>query len=1144
MIASGVFLLMAGLISIAVSRSVIGSTTAKSDVAVTSVLNDALQQVGSNSYQSLLDESFTPPSPCDTTLLNSAGPSCYTVLGREIEVDYEVTVSITGGAGDAAVATLTDERTEYATITASTNFVGRNYSISKQITAPVPSFKDGEAVVRVKLQGDPAIISSLETPVYLLHKISGVYVAVSKTTVSSSGVGLLRVVNPDDCAPSNPCVLGLSNLEHFSSTKTLQVTAAAELADTLAFTADSVTGPAAQILTSANSVTLATPTIIKPSGVDLRILARDSLTGELISPPNNTAGSICLYLNIPLPYGSVSVPSCNFADNVASAADHIFIPGYPVTTGDPSSTIISLPNDRSLTFTSDPVTGFCGAPSQKAFFQASTANTSAWRAAPVCTSYTWGEPFGIANSADLIPGFGQYSGLPFKTASVVLNGGASIYKAVVFDSLLSEPATGASIGSGLGANAWSRPRLAPLCSDTATCLPLGTSLPESIICTGLNLDCLRSGVAPQVSSPAALPNGVYSIAVNSSLTAISDTVLNLSATQSAFATGNSLSVAIIGLSLPVGASLAFNGVAIDSPSLPLTLASNVSTYSSPPLAANPNSLVYSLQPEVTKIGSVKILVTDNAGGVLIFNLALNPVQSTAPWQISTSVVSSYQSQGAATSMLNVIGTDGAALAGETLNLFYAAGMSGPATVVTGPGGNAAVPITWVNSGNTAPAAGYYFVRAVADDSRGGRSSNQSTTYLPLGGTGGVNIAQSAGALSLTVSGGAQSGSGLATASLLDVSSRVWASPDTVVSFASLLGVTGSGGASAHTYPSPSSCIFLSGTCSTPIVIQRKTPAGGYLLTAIANGGGVTASASAAYSVTSSIYSAQSTPSKAVIRQGGSSSVLISFRDGTQSLVSGVAATFSVVGGPGISISSTASEGSDTRVNITSLNTTSSKLKPVLEIRRNGKLLERVPIVVSQVVTNLTMSSTVQVQSGRSSLVAVTAYDAAGDLATGQPLNLLTSGLTAGVSLPRSTTNTNTSGVAVFTISASKTSNLGSSGSLMVQSSFEGQVTASASADITVVPGVYSISVTGAATVGANSPLVLSVTDQAGAVVVGATVRILSVTGTGFTVTSEPATNSSGQAVLTVSTAGDTVAGLYNFAVQVASTIKTLSVVVS
>jgi 5-hydroxyisourate hydrolase-like protein (transthyretin family) len=1132
-IAIGIFMLAAGLVSVTVARSLVGTSVGRTERTVTATMNNLLSVVAGTPYQSLVVEDFTPPSPClgtvqDPSAVGTAARSCVSASGVQYEVRYEIDVQISDGAGDASVGPETAERTDYVILRAYAEVAGRTFTASKRVNAPIPSFRAGEGLLRVRVQAEPGVLANLDSPLLLLGADR---LTLASSEVSAAGVALFRVADPDQCGPTNPCVLGLSEGIQYVSTATLNVTDVEDLSDVFSLSPSSALGPASQIIVTADEIVSASAHLVRPAA--LRILVRAvSPAGLLVAPPNRTSNSVCLYATFLSPTGPREVPGCNKASDLIGQADHITFTSFAADPDNPSGLRLPMPTGTSISMRVDPQSS-CGAPGQIGYHQVDGLDSNTWKPAAVCTSYTWGVPTRLAQTSVLTAPISAVTSAPVFGSAVTLQDAQVAERVAVFTGESAFPATGAAApGSGavITDASWTRPRVVPACASTASCTP-PAQIPELSACP--NSDCLRASAPPTVLFPLAGSRGVSVQSFTPSPTVATTHNVSFAIRQDARAVPDSMSVSITSLNLPGGGTVSFAGVPITSDALPYPLVTGVGEFDS-----TASGLTYTAPAGTSAIASIRILAVDSSGGVHAFTLGLSPFSSPVPWEIFGTSVRTDQASPGATLNVSVIATNGEPLAGETVQVTAPNVLTVAASITTGVNGTAALPLSW-GSGTTGPAAGSYTVVFGASVGRGDRTSLSSSTDLPNGASSTVRIRQSAGTLTLIPTGAGQGEAGSASVTLVDVTGRPWTSPGTAVRLRSFVGIHNLAGidaasASSQVYSKPGVCTLdTAGTCVVPLVIQRSALAGGYSLLASTTAGSSTVRSVATFTVTSRAMGARLESGSLTISQGGNSQVAsMAVLDGSGVVMTGVTPSVSILGGSGITASLGTPALGAFPVNLSASSATSAAQRPVLVVSQSGRQLALLPIRIVAVPSSLSAPVSSSVSQGQQVRVTVQALDASGSPAAGVDLSAALLNPTTGLSVDSLAARTNSFGQATFSVSAARTMATGPAGTLSVSANGQPGVDP-VQISLVVLPASGSLILDGYAVRAQTSSVVLMARTSSGAPVTDRAVSVLSVGGTGLSVLAlSGTTDGLGRVTLQVSSGPNTVPGLYKVRITV------------
>lgn len=415
--------------SVVSSRMAIRRTT-----QIDASLDRLLDQVSTNTFTSLLQNSFDPPSRCpgDPQNAGTLARTCTTIGASSVTVTW----AVTPGA-DSANASGPLDASDDLTITAQASRPdGSVFSRTRVIAAPLPAYRPGYATLRVLLNGDATL---LDTPLMLLSG-TGFDTIVDARRPSATGTLMLRAPTTS-CTVASPCRVGLApGLRR-------------GLSDSFTLDAKTAVGSSGLITLTETRLTDITVTVKRVSQVVLTLDAthptgkRHTGRGDQSPEPN----SVCAWLTFKDGYTTQNVPSCN-----ADGASIRFTSYDPASNG----VLVGIPSDVSLSLGADSqAAATCPVvPGQR------YANGSVWATVStvgVCSSWTWGRPARL-----VIPSDASYS-IP---ANVKVPAGSVLQGVLEWDS--SSDATG-SPASGWGSQpTFAKPRSASSCPSWPTsCAP-------------------------------------------------------------------------------------------------------------------------------------------------------------------------------------------------------------------------------------------------------------------------------------------------------------------------------------------------------------------------------------------------------------------------------------------------------------------------------------------------------------------------------------------------------------------------------------------------------------------------------------------------------------------------------------------------
>jgi hypothetical protein len=408
-------------------------------------LESALNELSYTSFDTLLADTFTPPSACeDSVYLGTKGSTCLTVADREFTVAWSILY-----ANDSVSSST--EAVDALTLIASTSLPdGTTLTRTRRILAPTPGF-NGESLLRVQLSGQYPLLNG---PLFLVDATSPTSV-VSSAPLSSHGTALFRVA-PGSCTELAPCRLALAATNTWSTD------------GTVALSATSTIGPEAVITLVPGKVLQVGAEVFTPAKISVSLLAESDVGAKA---PATVANSICLWAAFNDGLTDRLLPSCNTASSSTVVFDT-----YPVDATNPALRA-PIPASAEIRFYVDRPNGPCPDLGQLG------ARLGSWEPAAVCTSWTWGVPSKLSvGTTDYDTD--QVFRLPSGTSSFALT----------WSGALARPAAGFA-----DRPLWVNPRTYGACTSTASCTPELTSAPEDSLCPGSL--CLSSRV-PTLLGPS------------------------------------------------------------------------------------------------------------------------------------------------------------------------------------------------------------------------------------------------------------------------------------------------------------------------------------------------------------------------------------------------------------------------------------------------------------------------------------------------------------------------------------------------------------------------------------------------------------------------------------------------------------------
>lgn len=435
--ATVMFVLTVSLLA-STTASVISSKTAlRRSAQIDGVLDRLLDQVSTNSFSTLLANTFEPPLRCagDPQSAGSLARSCTTVGSQAVTVSWQVALG-KDSANPSGPLDAADDVTVTATVTRPD---GSTSQRSRTVAAPYPGYRAGYATVRVLLGGEPAL---LDSPVLLLS--GATFQTIQDAQMPSASGALVLRAAASACTTSSPCRIGLNTGTSRGMTRS--------------FTLDAQTavGTAGLIVLSDGRAADVRATVRRTTQAVLTVDATHS-NGKRHNggaDPLPEANSVCAYLSFSDGLAQQSVPSCNSDQKTIRFYDYD-PDNSGVKVGVPSNVPVSVASDMA----SQP---YCPVIAGQRYHTG-----SAWATVStvgVCSSWTWGRPAQLIVPSDASS---PYS-IP---ATVTLPAGGTFAGVLSWNAGVD--ATGAP-ASGWGYQpTFAKPRNATLCPgwSTGACQP-------------------------------------------------------------------------------------------------------------------------------------------------------------------------------------------------------------------------------------------------------------------------------------------------------------------------------------------------------------------------------------------------------------------------------------------------------------------------------------------------------------------------------------------------------------------------------------------------------------------------------------------------------------------------------------------------
>lgn len=1018
MVAFVIFLLLSGVIAIAIAQTVVTHTQQQLKSSLARAIHSDLTQVSEVSYTNLLGNTFRVPGPSCAATAGQAGSgrqTCVVVGGVTYPIKYQVSVG-PDGAGTSLLSG------SFITVSASAALPGGGtVQQSQLIPAPTVGATASDGVVRALVTGTPGVLT---TPLYLLSGVGGtnpptvVAAAQATTTATNAGgtataaVALLRAP-ATSCTSAAPCTLSLSPSGSGASTNGVGL-AAADTAD-----------PLSQIILTPGGLVQVQASVFATASATIQLTAQSDTAG--ISGPNPQSGSVCLWGTFNDGTSQISVPWCNTGPNpgVLTLTDYAPNPATP-------NVLVPLPVNTPITLTVDDPNGTCP------FLPGMVGNTSSgWASAAVCTSWTWGVP----------SSFGPVGGTasPFSTAQFSLTPGSAASYQVTWSGQTARPAAGYGTQP-----VWAQPREAGSstngCVFNATCTStaaLETSYqqqnpssqsgyPEAQECpynaaTGTGGNCLTiANMAPQVLSPLTGPARVTTVDVTSSTTPFTLTASDPD--------GDPVTITV--KSLPAAGTVSTSSGAV---SVGQTLVSNGASPSSV-------SLQYNNPVGLTGIQYFGVQISDGQASGGVTNAVIGFYAQVHTWGMVGTPV--YTQQGASNVPLQILatGSDGNPRAGATVTFSSSASgvVLNQTSAVTGSNGVAQITANFLTA-----AAGAQTVTATASDG--------VSTTIP------IQVSPVVGKITLSATGGAEGSTGSATATVTDLAGA--ALPGVTVNLAV---VSGGNQVAQGIYPQFAGCVTAStGVCSGALLIDPTTVPGSYTVQAAIG----SVQASAPVSVSAATYAVTG---QASVAQNGTSSLVLTTTDGTGAPLGGQSVTvtspstgLTVNGGASATVT-TGSAGTAT-LSLAAASTQSATTIPLTA--SSGSAKSTLDVQIAQVAGSIaTASTSTSVAQGGTTSVTVSAHDLAGATMGNVPLN---ASVTGGIGIDATATTTG-SGAAQLAVTVPLTTPVGTYTATITG---PGGLSATESLQVTATP--TSVVTQGEALNGGTATLTFQLLDGAG-----------------------------------------------------------------
>ena len=538
-------------------------------VSIDRHLGSLLDQVASNSFETLLADRFTPPDLCvgDTQASGSLSRSCIQSAGQEVTVSY----ALTPGPDAAGDGTGPLDAANYVTVTlTATRSNGTIATRALKVQAPAPGFRPGYGLVRVALTGN---YEDLTSPVMLFQGPSYTTPVAAARPAGKNTVVLRAPLT--SCTNAVPCRVGLS------ASYTESMTHQSAVSSTNVILNDTRSSNVELRVYKTGTLSL---TIDATNSSSLRHVTADS-------PPR--ALSVCVWLKFNDPEEKI-VPACNASD----AGARITLSSYtdPVT-----SVVTPLPTDTPITLYADKpgVTVCPTVPDMQVF------DGTSWAAAgtvPACSSWTWGRP-----STILIPSSSTPSlALP---ATLRIPSGGTLAAVLLFDTTQDASALPAS--GYLLQPTFASPRSKSLCPMTdnvcaPTWLKSTTAQSAEVACASGTL-CNSPG--PSAPAMVSVTSGVSFATTSLWPYAFSTAPSTTLSFRTYFQDNQSQNISVVVSSLPSGTLQLCNPTCTNVTSTPVTASASLATASQP---VSSSYLEWRFTPSSTTPSSLGLTLSDGS----------------------------------------------------------------------------------------------------------------------------------------------------------------------------------------------------------------------------------------------------------------------------------------------------------------------------------------------------------------------------------------------------------------------------------------------------------------------------------------------------------------------------------------------------
>jgi hypothetical protein len=201
--ATALFVLTVSLLAGTTASVISSRMSIRRTIQIDASLDRLIDQVATNTYTALLQNSFDPPSRCpgDPQNAGTLSRSCTTIGASSVTVTW----AITPGADSANPSGPLDASDDLTITAQASRPDGSVFSRTRVLAAPLPAYRPGYSTLRVLLNGDATL---LDTPLMLLSG-AGFDTIVDARRPSASGTLMLRAPTTA-CTTASPCRVGLA----------------------------------------------------------------------------------------------------------------------------------------------------------------------------------------------------------------------------------------------------------------------------------------------------------------------------------------------------------------------------------------------------------------------------------------------------------------------------------------------------------------------------------------------------------------------------------------------------------------------------------------------------------------------------------------------------------------------------------------------------------------------------------------------------------------------------------------------------------------------------------------------------------------------------------------------------------------------